>query len=187
MQNFSILYGSGIQHLCQFHPAYARAILRVYIHVHTVTAGSWAHRFPSVRTVLRITTTNWFSSSEVLHTDLLGCGSCCLCLCPPPAITTLLENCELESKRTLVGMNQRALPQKGWAQLIFISTVYMGSKTPGEYFVLTRIENGTCAAPVGPGFWVNASIAPSNFHFAWFQDLLHFHNNFCMGPFVMSR
>lgn len=100
---------------------------------------------------------------------------------------TLLENCELESKRALVGVNQRTVPQKGWSQLIFLNTVYRGSKTPGEYFVLTRIENGTCTAPVGPGFWVNASVAPSNFHFAWFQDLLHFDDNFCMGPFVMSR
>lgn len=183
MQNFPISYGSGIQHLCQFYPVYAYSILCVYVHVHAVTAGSWAHWCQDC--AQGVTTTNWFSSSEVLHTDL-GCGSFCLCLCPPPAITTLLENCELKSNRALVRMNQR-MPQKGWSQLIFLSTVYRGSKTPGEYFVLTGIENGTCTAPVGPGFWVNASVAPSNFHFAWFQDLLYFHSNFCMGPFVMSR
>lgn len=35
-----------------------------------------------------------------------------------------------------------------------------------KHFVLTRIENGTGTSPVGPGFGVNASVAPSNFHFA---------------------
>ena len=35
-----------------------------------------------------------------------------------------------------------------------------------KHFVLTRIENGTGTPPVGPGFGVNASVAPSNFHFA---------------------
>lgn len=132
-----------------------------------------------------VTTTNWFHSSEVLHTDL-GFGSCCLCLCPPPAFSTVLEH--RAGKQTCFGGDEsKDAAPKGWSQLIFLSTVYRGSKAPSEYFVLTRIENGARTAPVGPGFWVNASVAPSNFHFAWFQDLLHFHNNFCMGPFVMSR
>lgn len=154
----------------------------LYIPVHTVTAGSWAHRTLLKGYKYKLILFQW-----LLYTDLLGCGSCWLCHCPHAALTALLENCELGSKHALLVVSQRMLPQKGWWQLMFLSTVYRGSKTPGECFVLTRIENGTCTAPVGPGFWVNASVAPSNFHFAWFQDLLHFHNNFCMSPFVMSR
>lgn len=50
----------------------------LYIPVHTVTAGSWAHRTLLKGYKYKLILFQW-----LLHTDLLGCGSCWLCHCPP--------------------------------------------------------------------------------------------------------
>lgn len=50
----------------------------------------------------------------------------------------------------------------------------------------TRIEDGTSAASVSPGFRVERPLAPEDLQLCRFQDFLDLHIDFCMGAFVMS-
>lgn len=51
---------------------------------------------------------------------------------------------------------------------------------------LTRVEDGTSAASVSPGFRVERPLPPEDLQFCRFQDFFDLHTDFCMGAFVMS-
>lgn len=61
-----------------------------------------------------------------------------------------------------------------------MKSVYMWWGYTVQGVKLTRIEDGTSAASVSPGFRVERSLAPEDLQLCRFQDFLDLHTDFCM-------